>query len=181
MYDLALYGGAFNPPHAGHASVMIEASRQAHKVLVVPSFRHPDGKRMADYALRLKWLRSIVAHVRKDCAAGIDVCDIEAQLAAVQPGPIYSYTLLDHLARCLGIADRQVALVVGPDVLEQLPRFYRGNELLQRFSVVCIDEQIGVRSSTLRERLIKGEPVPTHWMAPGMNPLNYGLYAAHGN
>ncbi|MFL6610416.1 MAG: cytidyltransferase, partial [Pseudomonas sp.] len=27
MLEIALYGGAFNPPHAGHAQVMIEASR----------------------------------------------------------------------------------------------------------------------------------------------------------
>ncbi|MBD8493475.1 adenylyltransferase/cytidyltransferase family protein [Pseudomonas syringae] len=181
MHEIALYGGAFNPPHAGHARVMIEASRQTRKVMVMPSFRHPDGKCMADYAVRLQWLRSIVAHVQKDCAADICVSDTEQHLAAQQPGPIYSYTLLDHMARCLGIADHALALVVGPDVLQQLPRFYRGRELLERFAVICIDEQIGVRSSTLRERLINGEPVPPHWMAPGMNPLNYGLYAAHGH
>ncbi|NVZ99507.1 adenylyltransferase/cytidyltransferase family protein [Pseudomonas gingeri] len=106
MYELAVYGGAFNPPHAGHAQVMIEASRHARSVWVVPSFRHPHGKRMADYERRLGWLQGIVEQVRPDCSSAISVCRIE-------------------------------------------------------------------------QRLAQGETVPTQWMAPGMDPVDYGLYAAH--
>lgn len=181
MFEVALYGGAFNPPHAGHAQVMIQASRQARHVLVAPSFRHPHGKRMADYQLRLGWLASIVEHVQPLCRGAVRASRIEEEVARTLEGPIYSYPLLVHLADRLGIADRQIALVVGQDVAEQLPSFYRGPELLERFSLIRVEEQVGVRSTAMRERLALGEPLPAHWMAPGMDPVNYDLYAAHGS
>lgn len=178
MYEVAVYGGAFNPPHAGHVQVMLEAARLARRVLVVPSFRHPDGKQMADYALRVEWLQRIVAHLQ---APQIEVSLVEQQLAAEQPGPVYSYDLLERLADSLNVPDKQLALVVGPDVLQQLPRFYRGEALLRRFSTISLAEQVGVRSSALRERLLQGESLPAHWLAPGLNPLNYRHYAVAGH
>ncbi|ALI03343.1 nicotinate-nucleotide adenylyltransferase [Pseudomonas sp. FW306-02-F02-AA] len=181
MYEIALYGGAFNPPHAGHAQVMIEASCQARRLLVAPSFRHPYGKRMADYELRLNWLESIVEHVQPLCCAEVRASRVEQIVARGVEGPIYSYTLLAHLADSLAMDGKQIALVVGQDVADLLPTFYRGPELLERFSIICVEEQIHVRSTVLRERLALGESLPTHWMAPGMDPVNYDLYAAHGS
>ncbi|WP_295474860.1 cytidyltransferase [uncultured Pseudomonas sp.] len=180
MIEVAVYGGAFDPPHAGHARVMIEASRQARQVWVVPSFRHADGKRMADFDLRLGWLHDVVASIRPLCAAPVRVSGIERELAQLQPGPVYSYTLLERLATRLGIADRQLALVTGPDVLERLPQFHRGAALLERFAVITIDEQLDVRSSSLRQRLQQGLALPQQWLAPGLDPLNYRHYAVHG-
>ncbi|MFC3943839.1 cytidyltransferase [Pseudomonas gingeri NCPPB 3146 = LMG 5327] len=179
MYELAIYGGAFNPPHAGHAQVMIEASRHARSVWVVPSFRHPHGKRMADYERRLGWLRGIVDQVRPHCSSAIAVCRIEEQLARHTEAPVYSYELLCALAQMTGLPTRRIVLVVGHDVAAQLPDFHLGAQLLDRFSVLCVEEQAGVRSTLLRERLALGETVPAHWMAPGMDPVDYGLYAAH--
>lgn len=181
MFDIALYGGAFNPPHAGHAQVIIEASAQARRVLVAPSFRHPYGKRMADYELRLKWLESIVEHVQPLCHAEVHAIRIEQEVARNVEGPIYSYTLLAHLADSLAIDGKRIALVVGQDVALQLPTFYRGAELLERFSILCVEEKIQVHSTAIRERLALGEPLPSQWLAPGMNPVNYDHYAAHGN
>ena len=179
MFELALYGGAFNPPHAGHAQVMLEAARHARRVLVVPSFRHPDGKRMADFEQRASWLQAITAHLQPECDAELAVSRLERQLA--DPGPVYSFTLLQRLADDLALDGKRIALVVGEDVARQLPRFHRGEELLRRFSVLCIEEQPGVRSSVLRQCLARGETPPRQWLAPGMNPLNYGLYAVHGS
>ncbi|EJK98923.1 MULTISPECIES: adenylyltransferase/cytidyltransferase family protein [Pseudomonas] len=181
MFEIALYGGAFNPPHAGHAQVMIEASCQARRVLVAPSFRHPYAKRMIDYEVRLNWLESIARKVQPLCRAQVRASRVEQVVARDVEGPIYSYTLLTHLADSLALDGKQIALVVGQDVAQLLPTFYRGEALLERFSIVCVEETIHVRSTVVRERLALGEPLPTHWMAPGMNPLNYDLYATHGN
>ena len=51
-FALAIYGGAFDPPHAGHASVIRRVLDSCDQVLVVPSYQHADGKRMADFDLR---------------------------------------------------------------------------------------------------------------------------------
>ncbi|TWC10689.1 MULTISPECIES: adenylyltransferase/cytidyltransferase family protein [unclassified Pseudomonas] len=181
MFELALYGGAFNPPHAGHAQVMIQASFQARRVLVAPSFRHPYGKRMVDYEVRLKWLEAIVERVQPLCDAQVHASRVEQVVARDVEGPIYSYTLLAHLADSLALDGKRIALAVGQDVADLLPTFYRGEELLERFSILCMEETIHVRSTLVRERLALGKPLPSDWMAPGLNPLNYDLYATHGN
>lgn len=181
MFELALYGGAFNPPHAGHAQVMIDASRFARRVLVAPSFRHPYGKQMVDYELRMRWIAAITAKIQSQCDAEVRACRIEQVAARGNEDPIYSYTLLSLLADSLALDDKQIALVVGRDVERQLPDFHRGSELLERFSILCVEEKIPVRSTLLRERLVLGEHLPSHWMAPGMTPVNYKHYASPGN
>lgn len=181
MFEIALYGGAFNPPHAGHAQVMIEASTQARRVLVAPSFRHPHGKRMVDYEVRMNWLESIVENVQPLCCAEVRTSRVEQIVARGVEGPIYSYTLLAHLADSLALDGKRIALVVGQDVADLLPTFYRGQALLERFSILCVEEKIHVRSTVVRERLALGKSLPISWIAPGMDPLNYDLYAAYGN
>lgn len=121
MFELALYGGAFNPPHAGHAQMMIQASFQARRVLVAPSFRHPYGKRMVDYEVRQKWLEAIVERVQPLCGAQVHASRVEQVVARGVEGPIYSYTLLAHLADSLALDSKRIALVVGQDVADLLP------------------------------------------------------------
>jgi nicotinate-nucleotide adenylyltransferase len=136
---------------------------------------------MIDFEVRLNWLESIAQQVQPQCCAQIRASRVEQVVARGVEGPIYSYTLLAHLADSLALDGKEIALVVGQDVADLLPTFYRGEELLERFSIVCVEEKIHVRSTVVRERLALGEPLPTHWMAPGMNPVNYDLYATHGN
>ena len=68
--------------------------------------------------------------------------------------------------------------MVGQDVADALPGFYLGPELLETFSVIIVPEQIGVRSTALRKQLLEGAPLPTHWIAPGLDPVNYDIYAS---
>jgi nicotinate-nucleotide adenylyltransferase len=177
MYEIAVYGGAFNPPHAGHAGVMIEASRQAKSVLVVPSFKHPLGKVMMDFDLRMTWLGQVVAAVGPKGSAPINVSDIERALWGATGCPTYSYDLLSHIAQAFQIPEKSVALVVGRDVADQLPSFYLGPQLLERFSIICVEEQVGVRSTAMRHYIQDGLPMPDHWVAPGMTPCQYAVYA----
>lgn len=177
MFKLAIYGGAFNPPHAGHANVMIEASKQAESVLVVPSYKHPFGKVMVDYEVRLDWLRRITDRVRMHCDSMIGASSIEHELAQKIAGPVFSYNLLSYVAEISNIDPKKVALVVGHDVAALLPTFYLGPELLEKFSIITIPEQVGVRSTLMRQRIETGEPIPAHWMAPGLDPVDYRIYA----
>ncbi|MBI6882606.1 adenylyltransferase/cytidyltransferase family protein [Pseudomonas putida] len=177
MYKIAIYGGAFNPPHAGHANVIIEASKQAESVLVVPSFKHPFGKVMMDYDLRLQWLHRITDRVRMHCEAEVSASDIERDLALKSDGPVFSYNLLSYASELYGVEPKQIALVVGNDVAEALPSFYLGPQLIEKFSIVTIPEQVGVRSTLMRQNLESGQGIPPHWMAPGLDPVDYKIYA----
>lgn len=178
MHEIAIYGGAFNPPHAGHANVMIHASRQAKRTLVVPSYRHPYGKVMVDYELRLQWLHLITDQIRQQCRGALSVSDIERELFSQNPGPVYSFNLLTCIAERTGLSPKRIALVVGQDVADALPGFYLGPELLETFSIITVPEQVGVRSTALRKQLLEGVPLPAHWIAPGLDPVNYAIYAS---
>ena len=56
---IALFGGSFNPPHLGHVAVARRLARRRgfDAVWVVPAYRHPFGKPLAPFALRLKLAR----------------------------------------------------------------------------------------------------------------------------
>lgn len=180
MYEVVIYGGAFNPPHAGHAGVMIEASKQAKTVLVVPSYKHPFGKVMVDYELRMDWVGKIIDRVRPHCGSVIAASNLEFEMAQKVSGPIYSFDLLNYVADTLKFDHsecKKIAMVVGQDVADQLPEFHLGKELLEKFSVITVEEQIGVRSTAMRKYLQEGEALPAHWIAPGLDPINYRVYA----
>jgi cytidyltransferase-like protein len=159
VFALAVYGGAFDPPHPGHESVIRRALRHAERVALVPSHRHAFGKRMADFHLRCRWLERLAARVD-----GLRVyCEpIEACLA---PGDaaIYSIDLLDALQRCSGLPSTRIALLIGEDNEAQLERFERADELRRRYGRLVAGESIALHSSMIRQRLHLGLPLPEAW------------------
>lgn len=94
-FALAVYGGAFDPPHPGHESVIRRALLCAERVALVPSHRHAFGKRMGDFELRCRWLARLARRIdprRVYCEP------IEAGLMPDRPA-VYSIDLLEALAR----------------------------------------------------------------------------------
>ncbi len=77
---IGLYGGSFNPPHAGHLAVAKSAIRRLglHKVWWLVSPQNPlkprDG--IADYQKRLDQTRRLADHPK------MEVTDIEAQIGS---------------------------------------------------------------------------------------------------
>ncbi|HIB77351.1 MAG TPA: hypothetical protein EYO58_06995 [Flavobacteriales bacterium] len=45
MTVIAVFGSAFNPPHLGHMDVVRQCLSHVDQVLIVPSARHPFGKK----------------------------------------------------------------------------------------------------------------------------------------
>ncbi|MBB4866838.1 nicotinate-nucleotide adenylyltransferase [Pseudomonas nitritireducens] len=171
---VAIYGGAFNPPHAGHADAMLQASAFAHRILVVPSCRHAFGKVLNDLEERATLLNRIVSEIKGP--ALIEVDTIERELATQQAGAIYSYDLLTAIANREGLETKQVALVIGEDNVQTLSRFYRSADLIQDFSLVVIQERLGVHSSKIKELLAQGLDFPAEWVAPGLCRADYDIY-----
>jgi nicotinate-nucleotide adenylyltransferase len=157
-FTLAVYGGAFDPPHAGHASVITRALDLAEQVLLVPSFCHADGKRMADFALRCDWLRCLAARFgeRVSCS------NIEQRLGAAGE-IVYSYDLMQRLAQDYALPTARLALLIGEDNLHRLPGFSRAGKLRAEFGLLVAKEQLPVHSSTIRAMLAAGQNVPRAW------------------
>ncbi len=109
MRRIALFGGSFNPPHAGHVLVAtwLMSVRRADEVWMVPTGVHPFGKDLAPFADRVAMVRAAVAPL----GPAVRVEEIEATL----PAPSYTVdTVAALLTRHPGTT---FLLVVGTDIL----------------------------------------------------------------
>lgn len=160
-FALAVYGGAFDPPHAGHASVIQRTLEVADRVVVVPSYRHADAKRMADFELRCAWVERLAARFgeRVVCSA------VERQLGA-DDKVIYSYDLMSHIARQHQLPAHRLGLVIGEDNLDRLGTFYRAAELRDQFGLLVAEEEMTVHSSAIRAMIAAGQTIPEAWQLP---------------
>lgn len=160
-FAVAVYGGAFDPPHAGHASVIRRALETCDQVLVVPSYRHADGKRMADFDLRCAWVERLAARFGER----VRCCRLERELGA-DGRVIYSYDLLSRLAEQNALPAERLALVIGEDNLGRLATFHRAAELRQQFGLLVADEEMTVHSSAIRAMIATGQAIPEAWQLP---------------
>ncbi|TBU97166.1 nicotinate-nicotinamide nucleotide adenylyltransferase [Pseudomonas dryadis] len=164
-FAVAVYGGAFDPPHAGHLSVIQRALTLAERVLVVPSYRHADGKRMVDFPLRCAWMRRLAARF----GDRVECCEVERTLGE-HGAVVYSYDLLSHLARQLRLPTRAMALVIGEDNQARLAGFHRGAELREAFGLLVAREEMTVHSREIRAMIATGQALPPAWQLPETEP-----------
>lgn len=120
---IGLLGGSFNPAHGGHLHV----SRQALELLRLDSvwwlvspqnpLKREEG--MAPLAERLDGARAIAGE-----QAGIEITAIEEEL-----GTRYTVDTVDALHR--RFPDTDFVLLIGADILEQLPRWHDWERLFR--------------------------------------------------
>lgn len=131
---LGVFGGAFDPPHLGHAMVpaYLRLRGLAARVLVVPCADHPLGKDLSPFDRRLALTRAAMA----THGDAVEVSDLEARLHAAHGGPSYTLRLLEAVARehpgfC-------VRLVVGSDIEHEVHRWHRWEEIERRFLPIVV-------------------------------------------
>lgn len=77
MKRVAIYGGAFDPPHVCHQMVAlwILTTNQADQVWILPSYNHAFGKQMTDFKHRMSMCKRAF-----EIFEGVTVRDIEKQV-----------------------------------------------------------------------------------------------------
>ncbi len=158
---VAIYGGSFNPPHVGHAMVAswIQWTNRADVVWLLPTFRHAFEKALAPWELRVRMAQALADTVGGGCR----VETVEADL----PVPSYTVRTLEVLAA--RHPEHELALVVGADVLQQLPQWREIDRLLARFPLIEVGRQgwpalpdapsfPDVSSTDIRARIASGAP-----------------------
>jgi len=149
---LAVYGGSFDPVHAGHLHVAAAVldSGQFDRLVLIPAARppHKPDQTLASGAHRLAMLCAAVG-----TDARISVSDIELKRA----GPSYTVRTLRELPEVLGLPwDVPLGLVVGADNVPDLPRWWRSSELLQR-ARLCVVRRPG-EEEALAQALASAAP-----------------------
>ena len=167
---IAVYGGSFNPPHVAHAMVAswLLWTDLVDEVWMVPGFRHAfegvHGKKLAPYSMRVAWCRLL----QNDVDERIIVSEIESKL------PIPSYSIDTLCALQEQFPEHQFRLVIGADVVPDLPKWKNWNRIERDFSPIivgrggypCPEGTISfpeVSSSQIRAALKRRE-IPSHFL-----------------
>ena len=165
---IGLFGGTFDPPHLGHlAALKAVWATGEHDYIVVTVAGDPYLK-TATAELTPAETRLAMAHAAFDELEGVVVSDIEI----TRGGPTYTIDTV----RELEASGAQVNLIVGADVLTQLPRWRESEVLADLVEIRVLPrdgdaleipagwrgrvvdmEPVDVSSTEVRRRLHEGE------------------------
>ena len=169
---VGIYGGAFNPPHAGHASVVAKALETLDQVIIVPSFAHGFGKQMADFDLRLDWVETMAMAMRVD-HYNVMVDDIEFDIGMQTGLPVYTWDMLNALQIRLCLEPSQMVFIIGEDNKDNLSKFYKAQAILDTYEIMVVRETLSVHSSLIKERIKIGDDLDATWVPPGFLKDDY--------
>ncbi len=128
---IGIYGGSFNPIHKGHtelaASIVQQGLVDELWLLVSPlnPLKSGEVSDIAEYGHRLR-----MAQLATEGIEGVKVSDFERHL----PVPSYTVTTLDELHKAY--PEHEFTLVIGADNWEQFPRWYRADEIIEKYRVL---------------------------------------------
>ncbi|AFU99118.1 adenylyltransferase/cytidyltransferase family protein [Simiduia agarivorans] len=176
---IAVYGAAFNPPHAGHLDAIAQLLAQVDRVLVVPSYRHAFGKTMAPFAQRVAMVKAALASVSlPPTRVEVDLSEQRLAAAKAAEDPIYSWDLLQETQQ--RHPDARICLAIGPDNANpaQWQKFYRHEDIDARWQTLVVEERVNVRSSAVRDAIAAGASVPVALLPAEVAQLidQFGLY-----
>jgi nicotinate-nucleotide adenylyltransferase len=129
--NIGIYGGSFNPIHRGHtelaASIVQQGLVDELWLLVSPlnPLKSGEVSDIAEYGHRLR-----MAQLATEGIEGVKVSDFERHL----PVPSYTVTTLGELRKAY--PEHEFTLVIGADNWEQFPRWYRADEIIEKYRVL---------------------------------------------
>jgi nicotinate-nucleotide adenylyltransferase len=158
---IALLGGSFNPPHAGHrdAALYVHDVLGDEQVWLMPSFHHPFGKSMVGFEHRVRMCELLA----KQAGPWLKVSQVEKDVGGDgRTIDTLRYLLPKH-------AGDRFRLVLGSDIVGDLPKWKAWDEIQKRVEVTILNragfpyaKAVGpplsdVSSTEVRAALAKGE------------------------
>ena len=124
-----IFGGSFDPIHVGHlslASAVVESGLASEVwFMVSPQNPHKELQKLTDESVRLEMVRLAI-----DGNEHFKANDFEFNL----PRPSYTINTLMSLEK--SFPDREFMLLVGADNWEKFDRWYRHDEILERYRII---------------------------------------------
>lgn len=131
---IGIYGGTFDPVHMGHlhAAEVFLRTCSLDRLYILPTGITPHKQVRADDDPRDRLHMLEIAFSHPDYAdPRIVVSDYEQK----QTGKSYTILTLEHFREESG----NLFLLCGTDMFLTLPKWYRGDEILQSTSIVCLE------------------------------------------
>ena len=126
---VAVFGGSFDPIHNGHLALAGEVISRglADEVwfMVSPQNPHKQDRMLTDENLRLRMVQLAVKE-----NPVFKACDFEFAL----PRPSYTRNTLAALEQ--QYPERSFRILIGADNWEKFGRWYKGDEILERYGVI---------------------------------------------
>jgi nicotinate-nucleotide adenylyltransferase len=128
---IAIFGGAFDPPHLAHLFTVtwLLGLPEVDAVWVLPTADHVFGKKMTPFEQRVAWLNSAL---KPFDSARVAVCTLEAE----RSGPSRTFDTLEALVAAH--PEHHFSLVMGADNLAERDRWHRFDELVQRWPILAV-------------------------------------------
>jgi nicotinate-nucleotide adenylyltransferase len=158
--EFGIFGGSFDPPHLAH-TLLIDYAQSAYeleRVLVVPTYSHAFGKRLAPYDDRVRMCELACAEMKR-----VEVSRIESEL----PTPSLSVNTIEALSR--RFAGVRLRFLIGADILAEAHAWHDFERIerlapplvIQRQGRAAIDPRQpalpDISSTEVRRRLRHGE------------------------
>lgn len=131
--DILLFGGAFDPPHLGHTTVVEQVLTLdiAKKVIIMPVGQHPFDKELSSPNHRLQMVQRAFAKCIKKFSQRCVVSRYELDQATTT----YSIDTIKHeLAKYTHRPS--IGILIGSDNVASFPRWYNSDEILQIATVL---------------------------------------------
>nr|WP_158163029.1 nicotinate-nicotinamide nucleotide adenylyltransferase [Vibrio mimicus] len=165
MKKIAVFGSAFNPPTLGHKSI-IDSLGHFDLILLVPSISHAWGKTMLDYEQRNQLVDQFIQDIG---SSKVQRSDVEEALYTPE-NSVTTYAVLTRLQALY--PEDELTFVIGPDNLLNFAKFYKADEILQRWTVMACPERLPIRSTAIRDSLQNGQPI-TGMTTSGVEQILY--------
>lgn len=126
----AIFGGTFDPPHAGHVAAAVCARDQLGVDLLHVVVANDPWQKSAERAVTPARHRLAMTRLAFEGRSGIAVSDIEIQ----RGGPTYTIDTVTELEQ----HDAEVLLVVGPTAASGMATWHRAEELARRVTLAVV-------------------------------------------
>lgn len=167
--NIALFGGAFDPPHQGHQKIadVLIAQHIVDEVWFVPVKKHPFDKFVGEDRHRLAMLKLIVKNKQHQRVETYELDNFSKS---------YSYSTLKFLQT--KFPEYTLSWIIGSDNVASFPQWFEFENLLKTFTVFVYPrkgtehvtllagmkwvkevEPIDISSTIIRHKVQKGESI----------------------
>lgn len=132
LVDLLLFGGAFDPPHIGHTTVVEQVLEQkiAKQVMLMPVGQHPFNKFLSPQKNRLELIELAFEDLLKKFSERLRINTFEINQTEIT----YTYDTLLHMQN--EYPGKKLGLLIGSDNVTNFGEWKYGAKILELCSIL---------------------------------------------